>query len=63
MFDGAYTDRKNTLHDSHVDQAGVRDETPMEDYQRLVRETTEALSNVPGKRGRLLRMALASGWC
>ncbi len=63
MFDGAYTDREISLHDGHADHAGDRDETPMEEYRRLVREATEALSNVPGKRGRLLRMALASGWC
>ncbi len=63
MFDGAYTDREISLHDDHADHAGHRDETPTEEYRRLVREATQALSNAPGKRGRLLRMALASGWC
>ena len=63
MFDGAYTDRENVQYDDHADRAGHRDETPTEEYRRLVREATQALSNVPGKRGRLLRMALAMGWC
>ena len=63
MFDGAYTELENARFDGHADQAGHRDETPTEEYRRLVREATEALSNAPGERGRLLRMALASGWC
>ncbi len=63
MFDGTYTDREISRTDDHADRTDHRDETPTEEYRRLVREATEALSNVPGKRGRLLRMALVSGWC
>ena len=63
MFDGAYTNREFSRHDSYADHAGDRDESPMEEYRRLVCVATEALSNLPGKRGRLLRMALGSGWC
>lgn len=63
MFDGTYTDRDDILGNDHVDPTSRSGETPTEQHARLVREATEALTNVPGRRGRLLRMALSSGWC
>ena len=38
-------------------------ENPYEEYRRLVQEQTEAFSNMPGRVGRRLRIALACGWC
>ncbi len=63
MLDGTFTDREIAPHVDHAEGATQRNESPDEEYRRLVREWTEVLSNAPGKRGRLLRMALASGWC
>ena len=60
MLDGAYLDYRATRCVIPTDHSV---ETPEEEYRRQVREWTEALSNRPGWRGRLLRMALASGWC
>jgi hypothetical protein len=62
MFDGAYTDRENVRNDDHANRASNRKESPSEEYRRLVCEATQTLSNVPGRRGRLLQMALTSGW-
>ena len=63
MFDGTHADREFARPDDHADRAHRRNETPDEEYRRLVREWTEVLSNAPGRRGRLLRMALTRGWC
>ena len=62
MFDGAFGDRESDHNDDHADRDRNRDETATEEYQRLVREATRVLWNAPGRGGRLLRMALTSGW-
>ena len=60
MLDGAYTDR-TTARDP--DRSEAESEQPVfPDHARLVREWTRALSNRPGWRGYLVRIALISGW-
>ena len=63
MFDGIYGESEIVSADDNDDRADQRKQSPEEEYRRLVREWTDVLSSAPGKRGRILRMALASGWC
>lgn len=55
-----------TFNDSQITQTietTERAETREQEHARLVAEATETLSNMPGKEGKQLRMALACGWC
>ena len=63
MFDGTCPIPAKTQELPDRENADRRRMTPEEEHSRQIRERTEALSNAPGKQGRRLRRALASGWC
>ena len=53
----------NEFQAAQITETIDRAETREQEHARLVREAEEKLSNLPGKRGRQMRIALASGWC
>jgi hypothetical protein len=59
MFAATLNDFQDTQHI----ETRYQGETPEQEHARLVREWTETLSNLPGTRGRMIRMALTNGWC
>jgi len=61
-------DRTRLLHDVESDLERLNDperepENPYAEYRRLVQEQMQAISSLPGRQGRRLRIALACGWC
>jgi len=61
-------DRTRSFHDVGSDWDCRNDterqpENPYEEYRRIVQEQTQALSSLPGRQGRRIRIALACGWC
>lgn len=53
----------NEFQTTQVNDNTARPETREQEHARLVREMTERLSNMPGNKGRQLRVALTCGWC
>jgi hypothetical protein len=52
----------NEFQNAQTIDATDRQESPEQEYASLIREATETLSNLPGDRGRQMRIALTSGW-
>ncbi len=63
MFDGAYLDHERTAGSTKAGYKTDRKETAEAEQRRLVQEWTESLSDLPGWRGGLLRIAFTNGWC
>ncbi len=58
MFAATFNDIQATEINDNTDRPETRDQ----EHARLVREATERLSNLPGNKGKQLRMALTCGW-
>ncbi len=58
MFAATFNDFQN----AQAIDATQRAESHEQEYARLVREAEEKLSNLPGEKGRQLRIARTSGW-
>ena len=58
MFAATFNDFQN----AQAIDATQRAEAHEQEYARLVREAEEKLSNLPGEKGRQMRIAPTSGW-
>ena len=61
MFAATFNEFQNAQIIEKTNNAALRVEISQQDHDRLVREWTETLSNMPGYRGRQPRRALGSG--
>ena len=52
----------NEFQNAQFIKISDRGETREKEYARLVRDAEERLSNLPGGKGRQMRIALTSGW-
>jgi hypothetical protein len=62
MFDGTYRETEITPRNGRPNDANSPGESREDAHRRKMKEWEEYLSNLPGKKGRRLRVALTHGW-